>query len=249
MDIYIISLEQAIDRRESISKQFAEADIPFKFFNAVDGRKEKHSLFNHYNEKKRLLYKGYPMTPGELGCFASHYLLWQKCIENNKPMIIIEDDAQLIPENFISFLTNIALFKEYEYLRLFVNNRKRKFVPLHSKLGFTIVEYLRGPGATRGYFITPIAAQKFVTHAKEWTLAVDDYMDQFWFNLVACLGIMPGVVKNETEFESCISANERKNKKNRLTREIYNLIMSIRRSFYLLKHKNRRQLNKRDQTH
>ena len=35
------------------------------------------------------------MTPGELGCFASHYLLWEKCLELNEPIVVIEDDAQL----------------------------------------------------------------------------------------------------------------------------------------------------------
>lgn len=213
MDIYIISLEQAIDRRESITRQFAGINIPFSFFNAVDGRKGKHSLFKHYNEKKRLLFKGYPMTPGELGCFASHYLLWQKCVENNQPIIVIEDDAQLIPENFLTFLKNINLFKDYSYLRLFVNNRKRPFVETITLSDFKIVKYLRGPGATRAYYIAPDAARKFLAHADEWILAVDDYMDQFWINQVSCMGIMPGIVKNETEFESCINANERQHKK------------------------------------
>jgi len=30
------------------------------------------------------------------GCFASHYLLWKKCIELNEPILILEHDAQFI---------------------------------------------------------------------------------------------------------------------------------------------------------
>ncbi|WP_025452269.1 glycosyltransferase family 25 protein, partial [Helicobacter pylori] len=32
------------------------------------------------------------MSLGELGCYASHYSLWQKCIELNEAICILEDD-------------------------------------------------------------------------------------------------------------------------------------------------------------
>jgi len=35
------------------------------------------------------------LTPGEQGCFYSHYRLWQKCVELNEPIIIWEDDIVL----------------------------------------------------------------------------------------------------------------------------------------------------------
>lgn len=33
---------------------------------------------------------------GEMGCFDSHYRLWQKCIDLNEPILIFEDDVELI---------------------------------------------------------------------------------------------------------------------------------------------------------
>lgn len=35
-------------------------------------------------------------TPGEIGCFSSHYRLWQKCYELREPIFIWEDDARII---------------------------------------------------------------------------------------------------------------------------------------------------------
>jgi glycosyl transferase family 25 len=35
-------------------------------------------------------------VPGEIGCFDSHYRLWQKCIELDEPILIFEDDVELI---------------------------------------------------------------------------------------------------------------------------------------------------------
>lgn len=33
---------------------------------------------------------------GEIGCFDSHYRLWQKCLMLNEPILIFEDDVELI---------------------------------------------------------------------------------------------------------------------------------------------------------
>jgi GR25 family glycosyltransferase involved in LPS biosynthesis len=35
------------------------------------------------------------LTPGEQGCFYSHYRLWQQCVELNEPITIWEDDIIL----------------------------------------------------------------------------------------------------------------------------------------------------------
>lgn len=50
--IYVISLKTATDRRESIQQQFDAIDVKFEFFDAVDGRKNEHPLFEKYNRKK-----------------------------------------------------------------------------------------------------------------------------------------------------------------------------------------------------
>lgn len=36
------------------------------------------------------------LSPGEQGCFYSHYKLWQKCVELNQPITIWEDDIVLV---------------------------------------------------------------------------------------------------------------------------------------------------------
>lgn len=35
------------------------------------------------------------LTPGEQGCFYSHYRMWEKCVELDEPIIIWEDDIVL----------------------------------------------------------------------------------------------------------------------------------------------------------
>ena len=38
--VFVVSLRDATDRRDNITKQLSELSIPFKFIDAVDGRAE-----------------------------------------------------------------------------------------------------------------------------------------------------------------------------------------------------------------
>lgn len=39
-----------------------------------------------------------PMTAGEIGCFLSHYSIWQKIVENNQEyVLVLEDDLRFEP--------------------------------------------------------------------------------------------------------------------------------------------------------
>lgn len=61
-------------------------------------------------------------------------------------------------------------------------------------------------------------------------------MDQFWLNKVACRGLMLGLVKNETYFESSIGQLEKSNKVNRVTRKLYSVMCTILRAWYLYRY-------------
>ena len=49
MKIFVISLKDAVERRQHIQSQFEGIGVPFEFLDAVDGRKEDHPLFDKYS--------------------------------------------------------------------------------------------------------------------------------------------------------------------------------------------------------
>ena len=226
--IFVISLAAVHERRNFMEQQLNAQKIPFEFFDAIDGRVNDHYLFKKYNKEKRLKQKGNELARGELGCFASHYLLWERCVALNTPIVIIEDDA-VIFDSFMSFYKNIESFtKKSSYLRLFVNNNNKPYKVIGKINEYDLVRYLKGPRATRGYLITPFAAKAFINHAQEWIWPVDDYMDMSWIHKIQCQGIMPGVIQGEgAGFISTIADSRvHKNKKKlvtKLVRELYNL--------------------------
>jgi len=229
LPIYVINLPESTARRESIEQQAERLGFTPRFFEAVDGRAGEHPLFGRVNQEKRLRLKGRPFKPGELGVWASHYLLWEKCVRENQAMVILEDDAQLKP-NFPEFLDSSAKITElFPYLRLFEGNFASK--KLATVEGFHVHRYWRNPLRTTGYLLAPSAAKAFLSKADEWVLPVDDYMDLAWLHGVDCVGLKPGCVMEETEFESTIQTRapkERLTLLHKLRREAFRHYLRMR---------------------
>ena len=238
MKVFVISLPKAKDRQQRISEQLDNAGIDFEMFMGVDGREGAHPLFEHYNEPLRLKIKGEPMLPGQLGCFASHYLLWVRCADSKEPCIVLEDDARIDTDLLNQFLAATRLLgSQYECVRLFENkSRVRKAVPVQTVSDFLVCKYFKGHMSTTGYYLTPSGAEKFIAGADEWLLPVDIYMDQFWNNGVECYGIQPPCLTNDESFESLIDYVPKRRKKRKT------LLVRFGRESYLVKNNFRRFL-------
>ena len=239
--IYIINLEKSKDRREFISNQFNNLSkkIDYKFFKAVYGKEEfNHPLFSKYNEKKRFARKGHYMSLSQLGCFASHYLLWQKCIEVNQGIIVLEDDA-IIHSNFLEALEFISSDKNhFEFLWLSPpapakRNQKGKMIYSLDKIEIT--RYKEGWGNATGYFITPKSAKKLLDYCEEWILDVDIMMERYWENKVDYLALSPFCVEPDLSKESNIPVDKKQGKRSlivKIKRELYKVQDTIKKFKY-----------------
>lgn len=110
-------------------------------------------------------------NPGEMGCFDSHFRLWEKCVELNEPIMIFEDDVEFtrpyIPVEWKDIL--ITVFgnptKSAKYYHYLTNPTG---VP-------AAAEYKQAsmPG-TPGYAIKPEAAKKLISEYKNTYLPSDN---------------------------------------------------------------------------
>ncbi|GAA7222064.1 glycosyltransferase family 25 protein [Helicobacter pylori] len=125
---------------------------------------------------------GKRMGFGELGCYASHYSLWQKCIELNEAICILEDDI-IIKERFKESLEFCCQhINELGYIRLMhleENVAKQKTL---IKGVSQILNFKDGIG-TQGYVLAPKAAQKLLKYStKEWVMPIDCVMDRHYWH-------------------------------------------------------------------
>lgn len=226
--VFVINLERAPDRLEHVRRELAPVNhlVDFQVFQAIDGRKGWHSLFEHYDDQKSQRWKGKSLSLGQLGCFASHYMLWKECVELNESIIVLEDDAVIDVSRFYDFLENIKnIDSRYECLRLFRNFSKHHRSWFVGKVGsLSIVKYTKGPMRATGYYLTPQAAIKFINSSQRWFLPVDMTMDRFWRNNVECFGVFPEIISANSDMMSTIGYSGVKQKRSFLVkvfREIY----------------------------
>ena len=178
------------------------------------------------------------MSLSQLGCFASHYLLWQKCIELNQGIIVLEDDA-IIHSNFPDVLNFIESNENtFEFFWLSPpaparRNQKGKVVYSSEKL--QVARYKKGWGNATGYFINPNAARKLLDYCNEWILDVDIMMERYWENKLDHLAIIPACVEPDFSKESNIPVDKQQGKrslKTKILREIYKTKDNVNKFIY-----------------
>jgi len=164
-ECYIITIEtnsesiKASERCVSSSNNFG---LDTKIFNAYTPRHDPLKILKSKGINAELLSNTSSYKDAVAGCFLSHFMLWEKCIEINKPIIILEHDAVIISE----IPSNILDGTGFNQL---INLGK----PAHG--GFQIPEftgvgliqsYCRFKG-THAYAIKPTGALKLIHQAKK----------------------------------------------------------------------------------
>ena len=103
MQIYVINLNQSVDRLNCITEQLERLNLPFYRLEAVDGNKLeiKKSRVNHF---KFHLYTKRKCEKRELGCAESHRKVWNEILENGDSHALILEDDVILPKDTNEFL-------------------------------------------------------------------------------------------------------------------------------------------------
>lgn len=115
--------------------------------------------------------------PGVIGCFYSHYRLWQHCAELDEPIMIFEDDVKFFrgytPVEFDGVLI-LSLGKSS-----YMSEPQKTY--LENPTGPALARKWQNfsmPGAS-GYAITPEAAQALVKFYRPYWSPADNAINQF----------------------------------------------------------------------
>lgn len=106
--VMIVSLERS-GRRERIAEVMSQHGVDFSFVDAIDAHCfEDGELARIYDDAAARLRYGWSLTRGEVACFLSHRLLWQRVVNSGRSVIALEDDALLDP----AFFTKVLAWRE-----------------------------------------------------------------------------------------------------------------------------------------
>ncbi len=214
MKLYVISLPGASERRERASLQLANAGLSFELFDALSGQQAlARGLFECCDDDEWLLNTGREVTPAEIGCFASHRSLWQKCIELGEPIIIMEDDFRLLPGFAGAVAQVVGMIEHYGFIRFQDESRARK-----QRIGlfgdYTLWRYTKAPHSAMCNAITPQVARRFVEMTRVACEPVDVFIKKFWEHGQPIYGLTPYTVTESRLSQQTFIPDRRKARKN-----------------------------------
>jgi glycosyl transferase family 25 len=112
----VISLPEAVERRDTIKSQLNRTPLEWNFFDAHASMASELKVAS----AKLARINGRPLSPGELGCYSSHWSLLAmhaKALPGDV-MLVFEDDAIIDPYFFSDPEELIRLGNKYGMLRL-----------------------------------------------------------------------------------------------------------------------------------
>jgi len=202
--IYCINLKERTDRWNRFVSQPALQDLkerfPFERFEGVNGktldiandtrvsiRTRRNILFSKRRDHEDL------DTPGGVGCYLSHYGVWNKFAQSNEEACLIFEDDALIPSTFYPALN--SAWKDLDQLS---DQEKPDVWILSHSFNKALINILGTESTQRqgnwetnvhapntAYLVFRRGVQKLIDNA----LPIDGHLDHFMFRL-AQLGII-----------------------------------------------------------
>lgn len=176
-----------------MDKQLRTHGVPYRFFDAIDGRAGYRASFEAYDRSGFILRTGRSARPGEIGCFASHRELWKDCAAGPEPFIILEDDLDLSAD-FASALGVVGrLVPRFGFIRLQAESHARS-LKLMDTGRYALHFYTKVPHGAAGYCISPEVAARFVAATRTLSMPVDVFIKRVWEHKQPIFGLLPYAV-------------------------------------------------------
>ena len=192
VQILVISLKRSPDRREKVKQELSKITLPWEFLDAVDGS-QMSLLPPQYKPAKVKRLQGYPLTANEIGCYLSHMKAWQRCVDQNLPTLILEDDFTLVADFENHLKTLLENSDRWDLLRL----QGLYEVPYNkvSQIGKLVIAKNQGDavGAT-GYLVKPEIAQKLIDASHEIYEPVDHFLEHHQKHHMYYLAVRPYLI-------------------------------------------------------
>ena len=206
--IFIISLARAKERRADISRRLDAAGVSYEIFDGVDG--EALNLAGLGDRLKpddyRIKY-GRGFTRGEIGCYLSHYNLWQKIVDEKiEHAIIFEDDA-VWDEDFFETVLNLLKTNHYwELVLLSANDRRADFVLCDVGNRRNLIRHKRRAWGMVAYIIRRSGAEKLLDYCWEIRAGIDALYSEYWKNGVSFYLVTPPAADHSGSTETQVGA-------------------------------------------
>jgi glycosyl transferase family 25 len=187
--VRVISLERSTDRRERVQRELKNFSLEWAFLNAVDGFALK-ALPKSYDQAKVRRLQGYELTPGEIGCYLSHMKAWEQCVEQDKTMLVLEDDFVINGDLSHVFESLTQMEQRWSLVRLAALYDVEHRV-IDRCDGVELVENKGDPVGAAAYLTKPSAAAQLIKCSSAIYEPVDHYLEHYSKHGVSMHAVRP----------------------------------------------------------
>lgn len=215
--VFVINLARDATRRAHMEALLGRIGLSAEFVAAVDGNTLPAADRAGYDPARALRFYGKPMLDTEIGCYLSHYRLWQRLLrEGIAAALILEDDIDIEP-TLPGLIQDLMACPEWLVVRLHTM-RGRVLTPRGAAFqGRLVADLGNGAGLFRlrthtlgaaAYLIRAEGARRLLAYGARIALPIDQTMDRYWDNGIAPYVVRPFPVRQRADFASSIGARE-----------------------------------------
>ena len=201
--LFVISLSRATERRMAIKQRLDVLGLTYQIIDACDGEKmPKSDYASRLNDEFWRINRGRRLSPSEIGCYLSHYGVWQKIVVDKIPhAVILEDDAVLTPD-FAEIVRHLCVAPVAWDMIIFHSKNNYAFdstvydIPASNR---KLVLYSRRIGQAVAYLITVNAAERLVDYCAKIRAPIDWLTAEWWHHGLKYYGVYPPVAQHNRE--------------------------------------------------
>ena len=204
LPVFYINRDCDDDRRLSLERAVRAAGLEAERVSAVEGLSVPAGLKDYFFDADDLISS---LTPGEVGCYASHLKTLEMMLECNLDYALVLEDDALPPRDLRRIVKDVMsqLPQDWDVVHL-CGTPRRAVKPLAElERGRALVRYSRVPSGAFGYLISAAGAHKLLTPMKRyWPFDTD--MKRPWLLGLQIYGVTPRVVGHDDASPSRILA-------------------------------------------
>jgi len=170
VQIFIINLPSAIERRELQKDQLTKLGLEYKILNATSTTDINEDTYKkHYFDWQR------PLTNTEVACYLSHKSAWVRVIKSREPALILEDDA-ILSKTLPELLVNLRDIENTDLINLENRSRKKFVSNSYSDIGCNskLLRLYQDRTGAAGYILWPSGAKKLIQFEKKSGIGLAD---------------------------------------------------------------------------
>jgi glycosyl transferase family 25 len=189
VEIVVISLPTAIERRRKIEAMFEGTGLSWSYFDAHTSLKHPGLRYD-VDEIKRQF--GRTLSAPEIAVCSSQVAVLDAFLQHGSAeyILVLEDDVIFDTDFPLDDFAAFCSEKAIDYIRLFGKHYAEAV-----RLGFffdrSIVRYKSSPAGAQAYLMSKAGARKFLEGYRSIDATVDLAMDRFWILQLPIYSIFP----------------------------------------------------------